>query len=638
MGNSFKATKREKSYVVNVLLIMSVAAALLAVEILYVRPSINQASGVLEWLLPVVLSLSLIIFARVYHHHVSSQRELTKLFKAVIDSSLEFTYVRDESGRYSYVSPAVERITGYSPDEFCEKIDFMSDIVHWEDVLKWQNYLKQQDGKFDTRGIEFRIISKSGQIRWLEHFRGPINSDDGKYLGMRAINIDITERKTAEIETRKKGFYDALTGLPNRKYLTQYINRSIERTELKNAESEFAVIFIDLNRFQFVNDAHGHSIGDALLEAVAKRFKTNCLDKNKAMITRFGGDEFVVVSRRNTSDESIKTCVSYMNELLETPFEIEGLHLSIAASAGVAVYPRDGVSAETLIKNADAAMYKAKKQGINMALFSHEMTQHATEMVDLHNKLKSAISQGMIQPHYQPLIDLSSNEIVGVEVLARWITEDGSIGPSPAVFIPLSEDSGLIWALSETMIAQAAKAIQGWLEQGVKIRFSVNVSAKQFAEDEFCAQMMEQFRRLSVTPQSVQIELTESVLIQNTEKSLEKIQMLKSAGFKIALDDFGTGYSSLQYLTQFPFDTLKVDRAFVTDIFHDERKFSVAKSIINLAHDLKLTVVAEGIETEEQRRVLVELGCDIGQGFLFSEPMAQDQLSEQLKVVNSKKA
>jgi len=217
--------------------------------------------------------------------------------------------------------------------------------------------------------------------------------------------------------------------------------------------------------------------------------------------------------------------------------------------------------------------------------------------------------------------------MVGAEVLARWILPDGSHGPSPAVFIPVSEETGLIGALSETLMAQAGADMAKWQAQGINIKFSVNVSARQFADELFCERAIEQFAQLGVNLAQVQIELTESVLLNNVERSLEKIELLKSKGFSIALDDFGTGFSSLHYLTLFPFDTLKIDRAFVINIIEDQRQFAIAKAMIHLAHDLSMSVVAEGIETQEQRQVLYDLGCDIGQGYLFSRPISPEMLS-----------
>jgi len=591
---------------------------------------IQPSYALLDWVIPIVVAL---IFG-LGMGFLSMRNEVHKkeraIFKAVVDFSLEFTFVRSVEGKYEFVSPAVEKLTGYSSEDFYNTPNFMDAIVHPEDRSDWSSHVHNVNEDGEPEKVELRILTKQGEVRWLEHLCGPIHNSSGEIIGVRSTNIDITERKLAAKKLERLGFYDPLTNLPNRRYLNDYMSQLIFKNEQRDADDKFAVFFVDLNRFKYVNDAHGHSIGDQLLKEVARRFRTSCLESKKAMIARFGGDEFVFVTKHGVETESIQDCIAQMNLLLEAPFRIQGYKLSIGVTAGVAVYPQDGLTPEILIKNADAAMYKAKSQGLSMAFFSHEMTAHATEMVDLQSRLRGALNRGLIKPYYQPLIDLKTGKTMGVEVLARWVAEDGSIGPSPAVFIPISEETGLIWALSEAMIAQAGNDIVRWQQEGVQMKYSINVSARQFADDNFCNQAISQFERLGVDPKTVQIELTESVLLNNTERSLQKIQELKARGFLIALDDFGTGFASLHYLTLFPFDTLKVDRAFVTNIIEDKRQFSIAKSIINLAHDLDLVVVAEGIETEEQRQVLFDLGCDIGQGYLFSRPVAPSFISNLL--------
>ncbi|WEJ63179.1 putative bifunctional diguanylate cyclase/phosphodiesterase [Thiomicrorhabdus lithotrophica] len=591
---------------------------------------IQTSYALVDWVIPIVVAL---IFG-LGMGYLSKRSEVHKkeraLFKAVVDFSLEFTFVRNVEGKYEFVSPAVEDLTGYSPEDFYKTPNFMDSIIHPEDRYDWSSHVHNVNDDGKPEKVELRIFTKQGEVRWLEHLCGPIHNSSGEIIGVRSTNIDITERKLSAQKLERLGFYDPLTDLPNRRYLNEYMSKLIAKNEQRDANEKFAVFFVDLNRFKYVNDAHGHSVGDQLLKEVARRFKSSCLESKQAMITRFGGDEFVFVTKQAVTTESIQECVAQMNVLLEAPFRIQGYKLSIGVTAGIAVYPQDGLTPEILIKNSDAAMYKAKSQGLSMAFFSHEMTEHATEMVDLQSRLRGALNRGLIKPFYQPLIDLKTGKTIGVEVLARWVTDDGSIGPSPAVFIPVSEETGLIGALSETMIAQACNDIVRWQQEGVQIKYSINVSARQFADDNFCTEAFAQFERLGVDPKTVQIELTESVLLNNTERSLQKIQELKARGFLIALDDFGTGFASLHYLTLFPFDTLKVDRAFVTNIIEDKRQFAIAKSIINLAHDLDLVVVAEGIETEEQRQVLFDLGCDVGQGYLFSRPVAPDFLSNLL--------
>ncbi|WP_232023584.1 putative bifunctional diguanylate cyclase/phosphodiesterase [Thiomicrorhabdus aquaedulcis] len=603
----------------------------------YIQNSVIQSdSGLVGWLIPLFASVFLgVAWGWIYERNEQHQREKL-LFKAVADFSLEFVSLRTVEGVYQYVSPAVLSITGYQPEDFYQTPSFMDSIIYKDDCQAWLSHSHHMNDDGAPEKVEFRVVKRDGEVRWLEHLCGTVRDPSGHVIGVRSINIDITERKLAEHQLEHLGLFDPLTDLPNRRYLSDYMQKLIAQNSTYFDEltihgehaGEFAVLFIDLDRFKYVNDAYGHSIGDALLQEVAGRFKHSCLEVEQAMIARFGGDEFVLVTQQSTSSAALQGCVLRINQLLEAPFRIEGHRLSIGATAGIAVYPRDGVTPEALIQHADAAMFKAKSQGLSMAFFAHEMAEHATEMVDMQTRLRAALKTDCIKPYYQPLIELKSGQMVGAEVLARWILPDGSHGPSPGVFIPVSEETGLIGAVSETLMAQAGADIAKWQALGVDIKFSINVSARQFADEVFCERAIEQFERLGVDLARVQIELTESVLLNNVERSLEKIELLKSRGFSIALDDFGTGFSSLHYLTLFPFDTLKIDRAFVIDIIDDKRQFAIAKAMIHLAHDLSMTVVAEGIETDEQRQVLSDLGCDVGQGYWFSRPICPEALSE----------
>lgn len=548
------------------------------------------------------------------------------LFKAVADFSLEFKYIRSVSGEYQYVSPAVLEMTGYTQEEFYSQPNFMDQIIHPEDQGDWCGHLHHVNTNGKPENIEFRIVTKSGDVRWIQHLCGPLQNAKKQIVGVRSTNIDITEKRIADEKVKKMGFYDPLTDLPNRRYIDEYMSNLISYERLDEPTNEFAVLFLDLNRFKYVNDAYGHSVGDELLKKVAKRFQNSCMDSSKGVISRFGGDEFVIVKKVGVSEPEIQVCVRTLTELLEKPFVVQGHSVNISASVGVARYPMDGLNSETLIKNADAAMYQAKNQGLALKFFTQDMAEHASNMVDLQSQLKIAIHDGFIQPHYQPLVDMKTGRTIGVEVLARWINLDGTPSPSPAVFIPVAEETGLIWPLSESMIMQAGKQIIDWQNQSIQLKYSINVSARQFADEDFCDQAINQFQKMGVKPETVQIELTETVLLDNIERSIEKIHFLKAQGFSIALDDFGTGFASLHYLTMFPLDTLKVDRAFVENILEDKRQYAIAKSIINLAHDLNLIVVAEGIETKGQFELLKALGCDIGQGFLFSKPVCATDL------------
>lgn len=593
---------------------------------------VEQQLAVSFWLIPSLVILLLVVAGGQLLKVLEWQKSESLLFRAITDFSLEFTYIRTLEGEYRYISPAVKSVTGFSEQDFYEQPNFMDHLVLEDDLAAWQCHVHLMNEDGAPERVEIRIRNRKGQIRWLEHLCGPVHDKQGNVVAVRSVNVDITEQKESMLELERVGYYDPLTNLPNRRFLNDHLNKLILQAGRCGENKSFAVIFVDLVRFKYVNDAHGHSVGDRLLQMVAKRFNNSCMDCEQAIISRFGGDEFVLVNELATTTESIQNCVKRVNELLEKPFKVNGFRLSIGATCGIAVYPNDGLTPELLLKNADAAMFKAKSLSQNMAFFTPDMADHATEMVAIQTQLRKAIQKGYIQPYYQPLVDLATNKTIGVEVLARWIEPTGEDGPSPAVFIPVSEETGLIWSLSETMIEQAGQQILAWQADGIEMKYSINVSVRQFSDENFCDNAIAHFKKIGISPQSVQIELTESVLMDDIDRSIEKIEYLRSQGFQIALDDFGTGFASLQYLTMYPLDTLKIDRTFVQDIMNDAKKFAIAKSIVNLAKDLQLKVVAEGIETEAQKQLLIDLGCDIGQGFLFSRPVPKQAIYDRMEL------
>lgn len=623
LANVIKGKERAYIYIRSLIIGLSLVLPLAYVQLSHFDFELKPV----HFFIPVVVALLVaILIAKVAVLRAKMEKE-RGLFKAIADFSLEFKYVRSIGGDYQYVSPAVLAITGYSQEAFYSQPNFMDKIVHPDDAERWNEQVNKVNCSGEPVNLEFRILTKSGDVRWVQHLCGEVTDSNGDVIAVRSTNVDITDRRKADEELKRMGFFDPLTDLPNRRFIAEYMSNLISHERLDEPDNHFAVLFLDLNRFKYVNDAYGHTAGDELLRKVAQRFKSSCLDSSKGVISRFGGDEFVIVKKESVSDEEIIHCVSTLKEILEKPFMVHGHSVNVSASVGVARYPFDGLHSETLIKNADAAMFQAKNQGLLIKFFTQDMADYASNMVGLQARLKAAIEEGMIQPYYQPLIDMRTRKMIGLEVLARWISLDDQTTPAPSVFIPLAEETGLIWPLSESMMQQASQQITRWKPLNLGLKYSVNVSARQFADDDFCDQAINRFKNMGIEPESIQIELTESVLLDNIERSIEKIEYLKSQGFSIALDDFGTGFASLHYLTVFPLDTIKVDRAFVENILEDKRQYAIARSIINLAHDLDLVVVAEGIETEEQYELLKALGCDVAQGYLFSCPVSAGEIN-----------
>lgn len=540
-----------------------------------------------------------------------------RLFKEVADFAQEFAYVRGLDGSYRYVSPAVQALTGYPPERFYEHPNFMNELVHPEDRPRWDEHLQEIDVHGEPEELTFRIYRADGELRWVRHLCGPVFDEDGRRVGVRSTNIDVTDAIAAEERMRHLADFDPLTDLPNRRYATRYLEELIGWAGPRG--EQFHILFMDLDRFKFVNDAHGHSVGDGLLRELAGRMHACC--DGSAIFSRFGGDEFlVVVPPGVASAQAPDGLAQRLLALVEEPFHVQGMQFRVGASVGVAVFPRDGRDPDALIKNADAAMYQAKKAGLEFRVFSPELTRGISDVVRLETRLREAVASDQLLPHYQPVIDLGSGRVVGAEALARWPQADGSFIP-PATFIPLAEETNRIHALGNQILTKAFRDVSAWRAQGLDLKVAVNVSARQFQDPAFCDRVARLLDSAGCEPQAVELELTESALLEDVEESCRKIEALRAVGLTVALDDFGTGFSSLGYLSRLPIDTLKLDRTFIARLVEDRRQRAVVQGILALARNLELRVVAEGIEDARHVAALQMMGCERVQGYYFSKPL-----------------
>ena len=435
-------------------------------------------------------------------------------------------------------------------------------------------------------------------------------------------------------------FYDSLTGLANRRLLKIIMERSIAHAGRNN--SSLAVMFIDLDNFKRVNDSLGHDIGDLLLKEVAKRIKgalrgvdmlsSKVSDEDHHNISRLGGDEFIVLLTDMTHEDDAFVAVRRIEEALNQPLELKHRKLSISASIGIAVYPEDGLDSTSLLKNADIAMYHAKSMGKhNFQFYSESMNFRTMERLDIEAKLHDAIKDKHLMLYYQPQVNICSGEIIGVETLIRWKDPEQGMIP-PGIFIPVAEESGLIIPIGEFVLREACMQLSAWQSLGLskKITLSVNFSAEQFKSLDVVGLMNSMINETGVDLNGLNIELTESILMAETNDILQQLLDLKKLGLKISLDDFGTGFSSLSYLSRFPIDELKIDKSFIDNIGIEERHTKIVKAIIDMANALGMTVVAEGVETRVQLQMLQELECEIVQGYLFSRPLPIDELEVML--------
>src|SRR6185312_5433811 len=438
---------------------------------------------------------------------------------------------------------------------------------------------------------------------------------------------DITERKLYQARIEQQANYDTLTGLANRSLLQDRLEQALITAASYN--TRLAVVFVDLDRFKFINDSLGHHIGDELLKTMADRLESCVRDCDT--VARLGGDEFVVLITGQTEPNIIRGIIERMLAAVAQPWIIEQGEFDVSCSIGVALYPNDGTDAQTLLKHADSAMYRAKESGRNnFQFFTRELNALMTERLELESKLRRALERDQFLLHYQPRVDLIDGKIIGAEALIRWRLPDQGV-IAPGRFIPLAEETGLIVPIGKWVLRAACAQNKAWQEAGHEpIVVSVNVSARQFRQDNLVRTVAEVLEETGLEPRYLELELTESMVMHDPAQLVAMLGELERLGVQIAVDDFGTGYSSLSYLKRFPVDRLKVDRSFVEHLATDSDDATIVRAIISLGHNLGLKVVAEGVEHEDQRRFLRLNKCDEAQGYLFCRPTEASLLAKMI--------
>lgn len=522
-----------------------------------------------------------------------------------------------------YISLRGAQMIGLSENEEIT-LTLWSSFVHPEDSNQFEYFLdsfRQKPTSYHQ--IQFRMIGSKGDIHWV-FCRGKGILDQNKQLiRISGFYTDITERKKAEEAINHLAYYDVLTGLPNRAMLYEHINKIF--VEQHRLSSSGALIFLDLDDFKTINDTQGHMVGDQLLVSIAKSLEAE-IDCDA--IARIGGDEFVVVKKDcdiNSANKISNDIISVIHE----PRVINGHEFVVSCSMGIAIFPEDGTEIGTLLMKADSAMYQAKKQGKDQYKFYEQsINDQIVQKVKLQNEIRQGIANGEFILYYQPQVNMITGKIIGVEALARWQHPVQGLLP-PSSFISLAEETGLIIPLGEAILRTACLQSAEWERKGFhNITMSVNISAKQINKKNIISDILSIIEETKMRPELLVLEITESIAMENIENTVEIIHCLQKKGISFSMDDFGTGYSSLNYLKSIPINHLKIDKHFVQSLNKQMFEEIVVKAIIEIAHSMELTVVAEGIETPEQREMLVKYHCDLAQGYYFSKPLPIQSVEE----------
>ncbi|GAB2180616.1 hypothetical protein DLREEDagrD3_08390 [Denitratisoma sp. agr-D3] len=556
---------------------------------------------------------------------VQAQHDLASAearYRSIFENSSEGIFQTTADGHYLNANPALARIYGY--DNATELIAALQNIGSqlYVDASSRRRFQQIMADKGYVQGFEAQVRRLDGTVIWISENARAVHDHDGEFLYYEGTVQDITETKRYQAQLEHQASHDLLTGLPNRTLFADRLKQSIRLAERNSYLA--AVAFIDLDNFKYINDSLGHKAGDDLLVEIANRLR--CALRGSDTVARYGGDEFVLILNNLYQVHYVVKVINRVLEEIQRPMVLEGQELCVTCSIGLSLYPSDGDDPESLIQHADAAMYLAKESGRNnYKFFTRRLNELAVERVSLEGSLRRALEREELNVFFQPKVDTNGYP-VGMEALLRWFSPEHGV-VSPDRFIGLAEDTGLIEPITEFVLRTASRQAVIWREAGYPaMQIAVNLSARSLKQEDLADRIMAILAETGLPPEQLELELTESMLIEDIDHSINVLQSLKAKGIRLAIDDFGTGYSSLSYLQRFPVDILKIDRTFVRNLELHPSETDITKLIILLGHSLKLRVVAEGVETENQWEHLDALGCDEFQGFLFAKPMAPADL------------
>ncbi len=556
---------------------------------------------------------------------MTEDQTLMRLHRAAIENTANSIMITDDQGHIEWVNNAFTKITKFYSDDVVGKTARVLSSGKNKPLYASDMWQTIKSGGVWTGELINRC--KNGDLITVYQTITPITNNLGDITHYVAVSEDITERKADQERIAFMATHDELTHLPNRNLLHDRLEQAIAHAKRHN--SKMAVLFLDIDHFKFINDSLGHQVGDNLLKVLAKRLKT--VLRSEDTVARFGGDEFVVILPEISTLGDIKNVANNLLHQIKETYHIDDHELVVTGSIGISTYPSDATDADDLIQHADSAMYLAKDNGRNNSQFyTSEINDKLMRRMTMEKALRKAIEHEELILHYQPKVELNTKKIIGVEALVRWQHPELGL-VSPVEFIPLAEETGLILPLGEWVMATACKQMKEWEQTYPDLsNMSINVSPRQFWQEDFVETAKYIIQQSGVSIEKIEFELTESVMMNDIESAISTMDALKDFGISLSIDDFGTGYSSMSYLQRFPVDVLKIDRSFIMDLQPDKSRAAIVRSILALADNFNLRVVAEGIENDYQHHILRSLGCHYGQGYYFSRPESADDITKKL--------
>jgi len=552
-------------------------------------------------------------------------------FRSMVEDGPLVSYIDapDEVATAVYVSPQIEELIGFTVEEWLADPGLWPRILHPDDRVRAlaENVRHSETG--EPFELEYRMLHRDGHVVWVHDQARAVRDERGKIVASHGVMLDITSRKHGDEQVAFRTYHDELTGLPSREMFEELVELSVARA--RRHEGAVAVLCVDLVDFRLVNDSLGHRAGDGLLVAVADRLREATRETD--LVARRGGDQFLLLLADLDRDETgpdgavlrAESVAQRVHESLAEAFSVEGTEVYIGAGVGISLFPRDAEDPAALLRNAETAMFEAKRTGGANYVLSGGAEADSGARLHFVTRLRKAVDAQRWALHYQPVVDLEDGRMVGVEALIRWIEPDGTIIP-PNDFIPLAEDLGLIERIGDWVVRELTYQVSAWQELDIDLEVGFNLSPRQFWQPDLAERIQREFRTGGVDPSKVLVEVTETSAMMDPDRAQVILRELTDAGFSIAIDDFGTGYSSLSRLRHMPVQVLKIDRSFVSNVHEDRQAASIVTAFLELASGLDLVTLAEGIETAEELAFLRERGCKLGQGFYFSKPVPPEEI------------